>query len=220
MITLGSQLVVIRGEVFVIKRSVTYKNGVPFTLDSALENQYILITVSSNTYRLEGRYIKRYWLDLSEYPKFDTREVKDLTKEQFEGNTLPPDYTATQCIFKYVSDSGEVGYYYYKDSKYQTYSFTFSKTFLNVDTREWIESKYQYEIQVVNGQSTRDYLTNTFEALFPDTVVPDTLQELYDAIYKVRPDLLKYVSVDAPIVNFETNTIIVPPSIIVVKANA
>lgn len=219
MRTLGKQIIVTRGEVFVMARTVIRQDGTPYVLRSRLKNPHLLIAVSSNTYKLKGKYLKNYWLDLSEYPKFDTLEITNLTTEQFEGNTLPPDYNATTCIFEYVDSFGNINYYYYKDNKYVPYEFSFVKTFLNVDTREWIESNYQYEIRLVSGEKTSILLTNVFRALFPTDPIPDTLQEIWDRINKVRPDLVANVSVTAPLATYDSNEIFVPPSVMTIKAN-
>lgn len=219
MRTLGKQIIVSRGEVFVMARKVIRQNNTPYILRSQLKNPYLLIAVSSNTYKLQGKYLKNYWLDLSSYPKFETLEIKDLTKQEFDTNTLPSGYTATKCIYKYVSSYGDIGYYYYKDNKYTTYEFSFVKTFLNVDTREWIESNYQYEIRLVSGEKTSVVLTDMFVSLFPDTIVPNTLQEIWTAINEVRPDLVANISVTAPLASFDTNDIFVPPSVMTIKAN-
>lgn len=220
---LGKQIIAYRGEVFVMSMEVVRSDGSPYVLRSQLNNPYLLISVSSNTYRLKGKYLKNYWLDLSSYPKFEQATITDISQEQLQDNVLPEGFTAETCIYRYMSELGEKEYYRYigtsPGGKYEPYSFSFVKTFLNVDTREWIESNYQYEIRILSGETTRTYLTNTFTALFPAEEVPDTIQEIYDAINKVRPDLLTYVSVTSPLANFATNDIIVPPSVLTVKAN-
>lgn len=224
MRTIGNNIVVTRGEVFVLARDIVYRNGAPYVLRSQLENPYLLITISSNTYRMKGKYFRRYWLDLSTYPAFDTAEVKDITEEQLTSNTLPDNYTATTCIYRFVTTAGESEYYRYvgtsPNGTYQSYSFSFVKTFLNTDTRDWIESNYLYEIQIVSGQKTVDYVTNTWNSLFSGQPVPDTVEDMYCEIMKERPDLLKGVSLDNVLVNFTSNDIILSPSKITINANA
>lgn len=223
MRTLDKQIIVTRGEVFVMSREVVRQDGSPYVLRSQLDNPYLLISVSSNTYKLKGKYLKNYWLDLSSYPKFEQSTIKDITQEQLSGNTLPDGFTAETCIYRYLSASGNKEYYRYvgtsPSGKYELYSFLFVKTFLNVDTREWIESNYQYEIRIISGETTRTFLTNMFNTLFPEEEVPDILQEIYDRIYEIRPDLLAHISVSAPLANYATNDIIVSPSILTIKAN-
>lgn len=224
MKTIGNNIVVTRGEVFVLARDVVYRNGAPYILRSQLENPYLLITISSNTYRMQGKYFRRYWLDLSTYPAFDKAEIKDITEEQLTSNTLPEDYTETTCIYRFVTTAGESEYYRYvgtsPNGTYQTYSFSFIKTFLNTDTRDWIESNYLYEIQIVSGQKTVDYVTNTWNSLFSGQPVPGTIEDMYNEIMKERPDLLEGVSLDNVLVNFTSNDIILSPSKITINANA
>lgn len=223
MKVLDKQVIVRRGEVFVMSREVVRQDGSPYVLRSQLDNPYLLISVSSNTYKLKGKYLKNYWLDLSNYPKFERSTITDITREQLQDNTLPDGFFAETCVYRYLTEFGEKEYYRYVGTspggKYEPYSFSFVKTFLNVDTREWIESNYQYEILILSGETTRTYLTNIFTSLFPDEIVPDTLQEIYDEINKVRPDLLTNVSVTSPLANYVTNDTIVPPSILTIKAN-
>lgn len=224
MKTIGNNIVVTRGEVFVLARDVVYRNGAPYVLRSQLENPYLLITISSNTYRMQGKYFRRYWLDLSTYPAFDKAEVKDITEEQLTSNTLPDGYTETTCIYRFVTTAGESEYYRYvgtsSNGTYQSYSFSFVKTFLNTDTRDWIESNYLYEIQIVSGQKTVDYITNTWNSLFSGQPVPGTVEDMYNEIMKERPDLLEGVSLDNVLVNFTSNDIILSPSKITINANA
>ena len=224
MRTIGNNIVVTRGEVFVLARDIVYRNGAPYVLRSQLENPYLLITVSSNTYRMKGKYFRRYWLDLSTYPAFDTAEVKDITEEQLTSNTLPENYTATTCIYRFVTPAGESEYYRYvgtsPNGTYQSYSFSFVKTFLNTDTRDWVESNYLYEIQIVSGQTTVEYVTNTWNSLFSGQPMPSTVEDMYNEIMKERPDLLEGVSLDNVLVNFTSNDIILSPSKITINANA
>lgn len=224
MRTIGNNIVVTRGEVFVLARDIVYRNGAPYVLRSQLENPYLLITISSNTYRMKGKYFRRYWLDLSTYPAFDKAEIKDITEEQLTSNTLPEGYTETTCIYRFVTTAGESEYYRYvgtsPNGTYQSYSFSFVKTFLNTDTRDWVESNYLYEIQIVSGQKTVEYVTNTWNSLFNGQPVPDTVEDMYCEIMKERPDLLNGVSLDNVLVNFTSNDIILSPSRITINANA
>lgn len=224
MRTIGNNIVVTRGEVFVLARDIVYRNGAPYVLRSQLENPYLLITISSNTYRMKGKYFRRYWLDLSTYPAFDKAEIKDITEEQLTSNTLPGGYTETTCIYRFVTTAGESEYYRYvgtsPNGTYQSYSFSFVKTFLNTDTRDWVESNYLYEIQIVSGQKTVEYVTNTWNSLFNGQPVPDTVEDMYCEIMEERPDLLRGVSLDNVLVNFTSNDIILSPSKITINANA
>lgn len=216
MNTVGNNIIVTRGEVFVLSREVVYKSGAPYVLRSQLNNPYLLITISSNSYRMKGKYFRRYWLDLSTYPKFDTAEVRDITFTELSNNRLPSGYSASTCIYRYVTEDGESEYYRYvgtsPSGEYEPYSFTFTMTFSNAETREWIESNYSYSIRIVSGETTETYLTETFESLFPDEPLPGKFEDMYKAIAEVKPDLVEYVSVNAPIVNYVTNNIILQPS--------
>ena len=61
MKTLGKTIIVRRGETFILSRKVFKADGSPFVLSKSIVNPYLIITVSSNTYRLNGGYKMNYW---------------------------------------------------------------------------------------------------------------------------------------------------------------
>lgn len=224
MKTIGNNIAITRGEVFVLARELVYKNGAPYVLRSQLQNPYIIITISSNTYKMQGKYFRRYWLDLSTYPKFETAEICDISEQNLSENTLPSGYTASRCIYRYIYPSGAVEYYRYVGTsptgEYEPYSFSFIQTFSNIETKSWIESNYLYEINIVSGELTETYLTETFKSLFSAEDVPENMEDIYKAIAKEYPDWVANVCVDAPICNFITNDVILQPSKLIIYANA
>ena len=71
MKTLGKTIIVNRGETFVLSRKVFKDDGItPYVLSTSIVNPYLIITVSSSTYRVNGGYKTNFWLDLSTYPSF------------------------------------------------------------------------------------------------------------------------------------------------------
>lgn len=67
---LNNELVVHRGEAFTIDKTIVNKDGTPYIISSKLNNPYFLISVSTTKYEQQNRYIKNYWLNLANFPKF------------------------------------------------------------------------------------------------------------------------------------------------------
>lgn len=228
MKTLGKTIIVNRGETFVLSRKVFKDDGItPYVLSTSIVNPYLIITVSSSTYRVNGGYKINFWLDLSTYPSFRrvTPELLDIsyvTEGNDNYNKLPKGYKedAKDCIFYTMSSSGQKDFYYYTGSEYRTYSFVFTKQFLNITTRDWIESQYQYEFKIVGGQKTLPHLLNVYKGIYPYiNNVPDDPRTLYYEIRKCRPDLVRQVRYSAPLVTYFTEDVLQRPEKLIIKAN-
>lgn len=213
MRTVGTTLQVNRGDVFTLTREVKYVDGKPYMISSTWENPFLLIIVSSNTYELTGKWTKNYWLDVSSYPKFD-----NMTPVYLASTSQEPEQSD---VLYYMLNGTEREYYRYDrvTSTYKPYVFAFTKRFLNKDTREWVGSEYQYQIRLVAGQLMTNYLTETFQILFPGVPVPTTNEQMYKQIYKVRPDLVADLDYDMLLANYSENQVLLKPSIIIVRAN-
>lgn len=228
MRTIGKTIIVHRGETFKLKRAVYKEDGVtPYVLSMNVENPYLIITVSSNNYKVDGKYKLNSWLDLSSYPSFrrtnaEYLAISYITPISPNYNDLPYGYNSDgkDCIF-YTQDSyGNKEYWYYDGSVYKEYDFTFSKQFLNIHTSQWIESQYLYEFRIVGGKRTDEYLSSLYDSVYPDrTYKPSGNFELYKEIKKCNPELVKGIRPSAPLVNFSTQDILQKPEIIIVKSN-
>ena len=225
MKTLGKTIIVRRGETFVLSRKVFKADGSPFVLSNSIVNPYLIITVSSNTYHINGGYKMNYWLDLSKYPKFDSVTPVVITSTELSENKLPDGYTADeqldcwQAIF-YVVSSTQRDYYYYTNGQYKSYSFVFTKQFLNYHTSQWIESVYQYEFRLVGGQKMEDFLLPLYKAIYPGRDwIPTDNRTLYNEIKKCRPDLVQNIRYSAPLASYFVEDILQRPEKLVIKAN-
>ena len=211
---LGTTVEINRGEVFTLSWYICDNTGKPYMISSDATNPFMLITVSSNTYELKGKWSKNYWLDLSGYPTFD-----NMTEVYIESTSATPeDYEALYYI---LDLDGTKTYYRYDRilERYVEYKFMFSKLFLNSDTSEWIESIYNYEVRLVDGRLMSEFLTSLFVSLFPDVDVPVDVETIYKTIYKIKPELVQNIDYTAPLVNISEQTILLKPSKIIVKAN-
>lgn len=223
MRTLGRKIIVHRGETFILTRKVFKDDGVtPYVLSKSITNPYIIITVSSNTFRVDGKYRLNSWLDLSTYPSFRRQTPEYKSSEDITNNVAPdaPDNDGAGCIYYTQDTAGTKYYYYWTGTEYKDYSFVFHKQFLNVHTRDWIESQYQYEFRLVGGQKTQPLLLDMYKSIYHNRMwVPSDARTLYEEVKKCRPDLVKNIRWSAPLANFFTEDILQRPELLIIKSN-
>lgn len=215
MKVLGKSIIVRRGETFVLSRKVFKDDGrTPFVLPLSIQNPYLVISVTSTAYNVEGRYKCNYWLNLEKYPKFQSSTPILLTTEQFNSNTLPAVCTATSNIYTYNRNY----YMYSSDNKYVAYSFVFTKQFLEYQTRDWVESQYQYTFKLIGGQKTNDVLKGMYDSIYPyRPFKPTDNLTLYNEIKKCRPDMVRNIRPSAPLANYTTEDILQRPEKLIIK---
>ena len=225
MKTLGKTIVVHRGETFRLVRKVFKDDGVtPYVLAKSIVNPYLIITVSSNTLKVNGKYKFNSWLNLATYPSFRRTTPDLIDQSNITSNTLPEGASqdGADCIYYTQDSSGNKTFYYWNSdtSTFKEYAFVFHKQFLNVHTKDWIESQYQYEFRIVGGLLTNDYLLDTYKAVYPDRMwVPKDPRTQYEEIAKCRPELLIGVRWSTPLCNFFTEDILQKPQKLIVKPN-
>lgn len=215
MKVLGKSIIVRRGETFVLSRKVFKDDGkTPFVLPLSIQNPYLVISVTSTAYNVEGRYKCNYWLNLEKYPKFESSTPILLTAEQFNSNALPAGCTATSNIYTYDKNY----YMYSSDNKYVAYSFVFTKQFLEYQTRDWVESRYQYTFKLIGGQKTNDVLKGMYDSIYPyRPFKPTDNLTLYNEIKKCRPDMVRNIRPSAPLANYTTEDILQRPEKLIIK---
>ena len=227
MKTLGKTIIVHRGETFRLARKVFKDDGVtPYILSNSITNPYLIITVSSNTLAVNGKYKLNSWLDLSTYPSFRRMTPELIDNTNITDNDLPSGYNTDgkDCVFYTQDSEGTKEFYYWSingnSGTFKPYSFVFHKYFLNVHTKDWIESQYQYEFRIVGGQKTEEYLLALYKATYPyRTYVPNDARTLYEEIKKCNPNLVKGIRWSAPLCNFFTEDILQKPQKLTIKPN-
>ncbi len=215
MKVLGKSIIVRRGETFVLSRKVFKDDGrTPFVLPTSILNPYLVISVTSTAYNVEGRYKCNYWLNLEKYPKFQSSTPILLTAKQFNSNTFPAGCTATSNIYMYDSNY----YMYSSDNKYVAYSFVFTKQFLEYQTRDWVESQYQYTFKLIGGQTTNNVLKGIYDSIYPYRPFrPTDNLTLYNEIKKCKPDMVRNIRPSAPLANYTTEDILQRPEKLIIK---
>lgn len=86
MKTFNNELVVHRGETFSIDKIIQNKDGSPYIISSELKHPYWLLSISTTRYEQANRYVKNYWLDLSNYLRFKSTQAFDLKSLKTEAN--------------------------------------------------------------------------------------------------------------------------------------
>ena len=222
MKVVGKNIIVRRGETFNLTRKV-YKDDLstPYVLSKAIENPYLVITISSSPYKLDGGYRCNWWIDLSTYPSFRSTTPYLVDEDVISSNKLPTGVSADQCIFYTTDEDANKSFYYYDSdsSTYKEYSFVFGKSFTALETNKWVESLYTYQFKIVGGNRTKNVLQGLYRAVFPDTKVPEDNRTLYYRIKKCRPDLVKNIRYSAPLATFFVEDVLQRPEKLTIKIN-
>jgi len=215
MRTLGTTLIVNRGETFSLTRKAFNFDGTPIILSNNLINPYLVITVSSTNYPQEGKYVKKIWYSLSEYSKFASTEPYLV----IQIDTPPDGDVAYQRVYYIVDDDGEKQYYYYDGTSMLEYYFEFTVQFLNDYTKDWVEQEYSYSVVLCDGTRMYDFLLGIYVNLYPTEVPPTNNTQLYLEICKTNPDLVKNVNYTSPLSSFSMFKILLNPSRLLVYSN-
>lgn len=205
----GNDLIVYRGETFTIDRSVFNRDDSPFVISNQLENPYILVNVSSATYTQSNRYVRNWWLDLSDLRRFYSTNAIEL--DNFDAG-LPEEYEPDEALFFVTNDDGTKTYKMWNEDaqQFEDYVFRIVKSFTHEDTREWVEQDYSYSISLVTGASTENYLYTLCENYLG--VVPNSLEEAYELISNYNKTLIEGIDITRPIVKIAYMQPILPPS--------
>lgn len=165
MKTFNNELVVHRGESFTIDRLLVNKDGSPYIISNQLLNPRFVITVSDSKYSQSNRYVKRYLLDLSDFPKFLCTQPIDLLSIKVSSDSLESKYSdfpneslsgyidgqlvefdkSDDAVF-FITENGKKTYKYFDGEKWLNYSCRIVKSFIYNDTIEWSSQDYLYSI--------------------------------------------------------------------------
>lgn len=179
MKTFNNEIVIHQGESFTIDKLIENIDGSPYIISNKLANPYFLLTVSTSKYAQSNRYVKNYWLDLKNFPRFLSTQPINLSsiKTAADSNdsiytdfpdSLPKGYInglyvefdkADDAVFYLTDEHGKRAYKYYcteKDSSgnergWIDYRCRLIKHFTSEDTEQWIAQSYVYSIRLVSG---------------------------------------------------------------------
>lgn len=194
MKTFDNEITIHQGESFTIDKLVENKDGSPYIISNKLVNPYFLLTVSSSKYSQSNRYVKNYWLDLVNFPRFLSTKPIPLSSIKTSATSNVAKYTTfpTGLLEGYVNGvyvkydrpddavfynerTKEYKYYETKgdDPGWKDYTCRIVKHFSSKDTEEWTGQSYVYSIRLVSGSksTTGDkpivVSDNTIEILSP-----------------------------------------------------
>lgn len=187
MKSFNNEIVIHRGESFTIDVTIQNKDGSPYIISKRLQNPYFLLTISSDKYEQNNRYVKRYWLDLADYPKFTSTQPVNLhdIKQSAIGSTplyqtfVPytyplsgyqngkyVEYYENDAVFYIDDENREYKYFNRHPSPigigdltiWSNYECRLVKQFTSEDTKELVAQNYVYSIQLVTTEQENGQL--------------------------------------------------------------
>lgn len=240
----GNEITVHRGESWTLSKKIRNKDGSPYIISNALTNPYWLITISSQLYTENDRYVLNKWLDLSDFLRFHyTRpmRLKDINLDyNFNNISIPTGYEGDEtsgyaniAIFYDIDNDGVISYKYWEyinniegdyDGQWVDYECPIVTTFTTEITKNWYEQNYYYNIVLIDGISTLDYLREVaygvginIEDSFDDT---DEVEKLFNAIKEIDEALLCEIKdFNKPIIEESEMFVILPATKLLVQSN-
>jgi hypothetical protein len=189
MRTLNNEIIVHKGDSFTVDKIIKNKDGSPYIISNKLNNPYFLITVADSKYAQSNRYVKNYWLDLTEFPRFLCTQPVDLfsiktsaTSDENKYDTFPDElpegfvdgvyvqYEIGDAVFFIRDEDGKAQYKYYDDAKgWLDYKCQLVKSFSCEDTEEWVSQNYVYSIRLVSGIDVKSCKFEEVVTILPPT---------------------------------------------------
>lgn len=214
----NNDMIVSRGETFTLDRIVENKDKTPYIISKDLVNPYFLITVSNSKYEQMNRYIKNYWLDLSDFPRFSITQPVNLSSiktsadstiakyEDFPDTLLEGYVDGKYVVYDdkydavfYKTNGDKTEYKFFNGTSWVTYNCRIIKTFSSSDTIEWVEQNYIYSIRLVSGTSTLSYLRSLCNDKNISFTDKDDAKSLVEKLSDVQD-----LQVDRPLCTFDT----------------
>lgn len=204
MRTLGTDILVHRGETFSIDILLQNPNKSPYIVTDRSANPYFLLTVSSSKYSQKGRYIKNWWLEIPKELRFYCTNPVDISEfDKSNGKNYAIYYDSeTKSYYTWDGES---------DKPDVPYELRIVKTFSKEDTEQWVGQDYVYSITYVDGQSMLENLTELylFEGL-PEPV-PTEKELLYLELVK-KNDMYKDIMWERELSRIDISIPIINPS--------
>lgn len=203
----GKEIIVHHNETFTLDFVITMRDGSPFILDESVENQYLLLSVSSSdySYNTDNRYICNWWLSLEALPKFYSTvpyEISAFTQENLAVDGKNYVYVAME--------NGIKKYKYWNGSEFVDYEFRITKSFINDETKEWTDNSYIYSLTFVAGQDSYLYLQSIWKDSWGN--IPEQLEDAWNIAVANDNNILSTLSYAAPIHNYSQVLTLIAPS--------
>lgn len=166
--------------------SASNKEYVPYIVSSERHNPYFVVTVASTKYEKNTRYVKSWWQDLKDLPKFYGTTVIDYGSVQLDSDDDPILPTplnwsgdpknvdiviedeVKRYLYEYHINTNTERYYFYFDytednqpsERIDTYECHVRFNFLSEDTKDWTGQNYIYQITLVSGELVNSAMDN------------------------------------------------------------
>ena len=241
------ELTITRGESFTLSKLVQNRDGSPYIISGEFKNPYFLITVSSTIYDQNERYVLNKWLDLKDTKRFKITQPVMLKAinpgYSFSNDAVPNGYEgdrslgyANVAVF-YDTANGVTSYKYWEyinndeddfSGKWVDYKCPITTVFGSDITQSLAEQNYMYNISLVDGNSTLQYLKDVADKLrlttyYGSTLInlseSDSIIEIYDGIYRAKPEFLDGINIEKPIMNVNSMYPILPNTRMLVRSN-
>ena len=238
-----NEITMTRGETFTISRVIQNRDGSPYIVSNKFINPYILINVVSAKYFSADRYKLRKWLSLKNMPRFEITRPVNLEPygyTTFDDNMGLPDVKfqgdetskyADVAVFYLKDENGVINYKYWEynnniegnfDGHWVDYKFKIFTAFTKDITSEWIDQNYLYDIHIVDGVSTLEYLQRIGRMFNLEGNVDNfySVKCLYDTIKNIDEDYVKCIDdLSRPIFQDDVDYVILPSTRLYVKSN-
>lgn len=185
---LGNEIYIQRGETWSLDFNMTNDKGDPYMLFNQWNNPFLVITVTTATYKQEGDFRKTYWLDLSNtyVEQIDGSFVLMPIKKFVSTEALYlEEFTVEDVLDKYgtavggkivedpTSDFDVTNYLFYTDplsdgNRVYKYVTLVDNEYVWVDyhfriikqfvTNDWLGQGYLFDIKVIAGESIKEHI--------------------------------------------------------------
>lgn len=160
MRVVGTRLVARRNRGGTLTFVLEHVNGKPFVISSEWDNPHFVMTIASSRYDQAKRYVKSWWVNLSNYPNVKNTEITFTVP----GDDGKPDVDATDYVTEMDYGTGVVttaeGIYWYTKKVNEAYEWahynppTIVVTFTVQDAEEWLEHTYKWDCSIFVGTLT------------------------------------------------------------------
>lgn len=240
MLVHNNEITIVRGETFTMSKLIQNRDGSPYIVSSRLKNPYWKVSVLSSLNSGRDSYVLNKWLDLKDFPRFEITQpvnLKDVNPllPNFELSSIPAKYEgdetsgyANKAIFCLENSEGVIIYKYWEynnnrkgdfGGKWVDYKCPIITTFTTDITSKWAVKPYWYNITLVDGENTIEYLKSSAEAL--DLEIPEdaTNEDIYKMLLESSPEAFKDLDISRPILNIDTLYPILESTKLYVKSN-
>lgn len=246
MMFLGKKIITFRGESFTLGFAISKEyNGfeLPYFAQAGIQNPHYLLQIrNTEFYEKDKGSIYNYWIPCKIIKVQDGELLKNCNLICSHGNPVLYDTNEQTVIGNRqpkqddlvygIDNQQQVNFMIYDGSKPKritdVYPWTmFKKTLHPIDARRFVQGTWWYELFLVSGDKTIDYLNGTYKSFFLDGMNVHEQREfdkygkcakwLYDKICSLDKSFENKVAWDRPLMNYVTVDKISKPEKFIVR---